>query len=140
LPGVDTDVDVVYDGDAGLWRCGANMAYRMPKAVANETIIAIRFFLIDALSDLLNGENLLTVGREINDGAGLGAAEEIVHVSHFAQTHRQKGFDGLPLYGLGGFPALRANIRGARRALEVLRGQFANGVTGFGWATASVSH
>ena len=126
-------VDVVYDDTMPFRRSAANIADRGPKAVADENIVAIRLILIDALSDLLNGENLLTIEREIDDGASLRAAKEIFQLLHFAQTHGQKGFDGLPLHRLGGFPALRTGIRGARRAMEVLRGQFAKSISGFGW-------
>jgi hypothetical protein len=88
LPGLDPSVDVIHDGGASLRRSGAHIANRMPEAVAGKNIIAIRLFLIDALSDLLNGENLLAIGREIGNGASLRAAKEMVHISHFAQTYR----------------------------------------------------
>jgi len=110
------------------------------EAVTNKDFFRVWLFLIDPFSDLLNGKSLLTLGGEVHNGASLRLAKQIFNALHFAQTHRQKGFDRLPLYGLAFLAADRASIRGAGRALKILRGQFANGASGLGWATARVSH
>jgi hypothetical protein len=112
----------------------------MPKAVAGKNIIAIRFFLIDTLSDLFNSKYLLTFEREIHNMASSRFTKNVFNVLHFAQTHRQKGFDRLPLDGLTTHATDRAGIRGAGWALKFLRGQFTNGISCFGWTTTRVSH
>ncbi|GAB4441474.1 MAG: hypothetical protein Fur0044_37930 [Anaerolineae bacterium] len=61
LSGLYSCIDVVHNNDMSLRRGGANVAYRVPETVANKYLVGIWLFLIDSLSNLLNGKGLLTI-------------------------------------------------------------------------------
>jgi hypothetical protein len=112
----------------------------VPKTIAYENIIIIRLLLIDPFSNLLHVETLLNVRGEINNRARWRWAKKKSRSGYAAQTHGHKGFDGLPLYKLAFLSTLRATAGCARRALNILGGQFANRVSRFWWAPTRVSH
>lgn len=95
--------------------------------------------MIDALLDLGRGKGLHPIGREIHHRASLRLTKQVVNRLHFAQTHRQKGFDRLPLDGVTLPAAYRAGIRGAGWALSVLGGQLTDFIPCFRWTAARIS-
>jgi hypothetical protein len=119
---IDTCVDVVHDSGSGFWRGGANIAYRMAEAITNGNVFCVRFFLIDTFPNLIGCKCLLTIAREIHNRASLRFAEQVFNVLYFAQTHRQKRFDRLPLHGLAFLAANIASIGHAGWALKIQRG------------------
>jgi hypothetical protein len=110
------------------------------EAIANKDFVRVGFLLIHAHTDLLNGKSLFTIRGEIHNGARLRLTKQIFNLLHFAQAHRQKGFDSLPLYELAFLTTDWACVDGVGQGSKILGEQLTHCVSCCGRATTSVSH